>query len=172
VASTGRCGFGRPPPHSPWRRCKRTPGRFTEWRCPQTLTWQPAAASVRRCGRGVRVAVFTHGHLHERGSPPGPVIGVPTITLAARRTAPRPDPSVIGKKFSGRYEYRTLAGGIAHKLPQEAAEPSPKPLLRLPVGRRSTNKRKELLITCTSSTRLWPSCSCTAHLLIRPAGRV
>jgi pimeloyl-ACP methyl ester carboxylesterase len=53
----------------------------------------------------------------------GPVISVPTITLEGDANgAPHPDPSVYAAKFSGRYEHRTITGGIGHNLPQEAPE--------------------------------------------------
>jgi pimeloyl-ACP methyl ester carboxylesterase len=51
----------------------------------------------------------------------GPVITVPTITLEGDANgAPHVDPSAYAKKFSGRYEHRTITGGIGHNLPQEA----------------------------------------------------
>jgi len=50
-----------------------------------------------------------------------PVISVPTITLEGDANgAPHPEPSTYAKKFSGRYEHRTITGGIGHNLPQEA----------------------------------------------------
>jgi hypothetical protein len=50
-----------------------------------------------------------------------PVIAVPTITLESDANgAPHPDPSGYAKKFSGKYEHRTITGGIGHNLPQEA----------------------------------------------------
>ena len=50
-----------------------------------------------------------------------PVIAVPTITLEGDANgAPHPEPSAYSKKFSGRYEHRTIKGGIGHNLPQEA----------------------------------------------------
>jgi pimeloyl-ACP methyl ester carboxylesterase len=50
----------------------------------------------------------------------GPVITVPTITLEGDANgAPHPEPSAYAKKFSGRYEHRTITGGIGHNLPQE-----------------------------------------------------
>jgi pimeloyl-ACP methyl ester carboxylesterase len=54
----------------------------------------------------------------------GPVITVPTITLEGDANgAPHyPDPSAFAKKFSGKFEYRTITGGIGHNLPQEAPE--------------------------------------------------
>ena len=52
-----------------------------------------------------------------------PVITVPTITLEGDANgAPHPEPSAYAKKFSGRYEHRTVAGGIGHNLPQEAPQ--------------------------------------------------
>jgi len=51
----------------------------------------------------------------------GPVIAVPTITLEGDANgAPHPDPSAYAKKFSGKYDHRTVTGGIGHNLPQEA----------------------------------------------------
>jgi len=51
----------------------------------------------------------------------GPIITVPTITLEGDANgAPHPNPSTYAKKFSGRYEHRTIEGGIGHNLPQEA----------------------------------------------------
>ncbi len=50
-----------------------------------------------------------------------PAIAVPTITLEGDANgAPHPDPSAYAKKFSGRYEHRTIMGGVGHNLPQEA----------------------------------------------------
>jgi pimeloyl-ACP methyl ester carboxylesterase len=53
----------------------------------------------------------------------GPIITVPTITLEGDANgAPHPDPSSYAKKFSGKYEHRTITGGIGHNLPQEAPQ--------------------------------------------------
>jgi len=53
----------------------------------------------------------------------GPVIAVPTITLEGDANgASHPEPSAYAKKFSGRYEHRTITGGIGHNLPQEAPQ--------------------------------------------------
>ena len=50
-----------------------------------------------------------------------PVITVPAITLEGDANgAPHPDPTAYAKKFSGRYEHRTIEGGTGHNLPQEA----------------------------------------------------
>jgi pimeloyl-ACP methyl ester carboxylesterase len=52
-----------------------------------------------------------------------PEISVPTITLDGDANgAPHPEPSAYAGKFSGRYEHRTVEGGIGHNLPQEAPE--------------------------------------------------
>jgi pimeloyl-ACP methyl ester carboxylesterase len=53
----------------------------------------------------------------------GPPISVPTITLEGDANgAPHPDPGAYANKFSGRYEHRTVRGGIGHNLPQEAPQ--------------------------------------------------
>jgi len=53
---------------------------------------------------------------------PGPAIGVPTIVLEGDANgAPHlPDDALYRKKFSGKYAYRVIEGGIGHNLPQEA----------------------------------------------------
>ena len=52
-----------------------------------------------------------------------PVISVPTITLEGDANgAPHLESSAYAKKFSGRYEHRTITGGIGHNLPQEAPQ--------------------------------------------------
>ena len=52
-----------------------------------------------------------------------PVITVPTMTLEGDANgAPHPDPGAYAKKFSGKYEHRTITGGIGHNLPQEAPQ--------------------------------------------------
>lgn len=57
----------------------------------------------------------------ERALAAGPEIAVPTITLEGDANgAPHPDPSAYAAKFTGRYEHRTIGGGIGHNLPQEA----------------------------------------------------
>jgi pimeloyl-ACP methyl ester carboxylesterase len=53
----------------------------------------------------------------------GPVIAVPTIAMEGDANgAPHPDASSYAKKFSGRYEYRLIKGGVGHNLPQEAPQ--------------------------------------------------
>ena len=50
-----------------------------------------------------------------------PVITVPTITMEGDANgAPHPDPGAYGKKFTGKYGHRNIAGGVGHNLPQEA----------------------------------------------------
>jgi pimeloyl-ACP methyl ester carboxylesterase len=52
-----------------------------------------------------------------------PPITVPTITMEGDANgAPHVDPSAYAKKFSGKYEHRTISGGIGHNLPQEAPQ--------------------------------------------------
>jgi pimeloyl-ACP methyl ester carboxylesterase len=59
----------------------------------------------------------------ERRLAEGPLITVPTITLEGDANgAPHPEPSAYATKFSGRYEHRTLSGGIGHNLPHEAPQ--------------------------------------------------
>jgi pimeloyl-ACP methyl ester carboxylesterase len=53
----------------------------------------------------------------------GPVITVPTITLEGDANgAPHLEPAAYANKFSGKYEHRTITGGIGHNLPQEAPQ--------------------------------------------------
>jgi pimeloyl-ACP methyl ester carboxylesterase len=50
-----------------------------------------------------------------------PAIAVPTITMEGDANgAPHPEPAAYAKKFTGKYEHRTITGGIGHNLPQEA----------------------------------------------------
>jgi pimeloyl-ACP methyl ester carboxylesterase len=52
-----------------------------------------------------------------------PVITVPTITLEGDANgAPHPKPAAYRKQFTGKYEQRTITGGIGHNLPQEAPQ--------------------------------------------------
>jgi pimeloyl-ACP methyl ester carboxylesterase len=52
-----------------------------------------------------------------------PTIAVPTITMEGDANgAPHPEPAAYAKKFTGRYQHRTITGGIGHNLPQEAPE--------------------------------------------------
>lgn len=51
----------------------------------------------------------------------GPTISVPTITMEGDANgAPHAEPSAYVRKFSGKYQHRTITGGIGHNLPQEA----------------------------------------------------
>ncbi|MBS7544880.1 alpha/beta fold hydrolase [Ancylobacter oerskovii] len=52
-----------------------------------------------------------------------PNINVPTITMEGDANgAPHPDPANYAKKFTGKYEFRLITGGIGHNLPQEAPD--------------------------------------------------
>ena len=51
----------------------------------------------------------------------GPVIAAPSITMEGDANgAPHPDPSAYRDKFSGKYSFRLIKGGVGHNLPQEA----------------------------------------------------
>lgn len=50
-----------------------------------------------------------------------PSISVPTITLEGDANgAPHPPAEAYAKRFTGKYEYRLITGGVGHNLPQEA----------------------------------------------------
>jgi pimeloyl-ACP methyl ester carboxylesterase len=59
----------------------------------------------------------------ERQLATAPAIAVPTITLEGDANgAPHPEPTAYRGKFTGKYEHRTIGGGIGHNLPQEAPQ--------------------------------------------------
>jgi pimeloyl-ACP methyl ester carboxylesterase len=52
-----------------------------------------------------------------------PPIMVPTITLEGDANgAPHPEPDAYAKQFAGKYQHRTINGGVGHNLPQEAPQ--------------------------------------------------
>jgi hypothetical protein len=52
-----------------------------------------------------------------------PVITVLTITMEGDANgAPHLEPAAHAKMFAGKYEHRTIQGGIGHNLPQEAPQ--------------------------------------------------
>jgi pimeloyl-ACP methyl ester carboxylesterase len=52
-----------------------------------------------------------------------PTISVPTIALEGDANgAPHPPAEVYAKRYSGKYEYRLISGGVGHNLPQEAPQ--------------------------------------------------
>ncbi|POG09941.1 alpha/beta hydrolase [Pseudomonas putida] len=52
-----------------------------------------------------------------------PSIGVPTITLEGDANgAPHPPAEAYAQRFTGKYEYRLITGGVGHNLPQEAPQ--------------------------------------------------
>jgi pimeloyl-ACP methyl ester carboxylesterase len=52
-----------------------------------------------------------------------PVIAVPTITMEGDSNgAAHPASAAYRDKFSGKYEYRLISGGVGHNLPQEAPQ--------------------------------------------------
>ena len=38
------------------------------------------------------------------------------------RAAPHPEPAAYAQRFTGKYQHRTISGGIGHNLPQEAPQ--------------------------------------------------
>jgi pimeloyl-ACP methyl ester carboxylesterase len=57
----------------------------------------------------------------ERKLASNPAVTVPTITMEGDANgAPHPPPEAYRGRFTGRYEHRTIRGGIGHNLPQEA----------------------------------------------------
>ena len=53
----------------------------------------------------------------------GPKIAVPTINMEGDANgALHADPSTYAGKFTGKYEFRLLGGGVGHNLPQEAPQ--------------------------------------------------
>ena len=57
----------------------------------------------------------------ERRLAAAPKITVPTITLEGDANgAPHPPAEAYAQRFTGKYEYRLISGGIGHNLPQEA----------------------------------------------------
>jgi pimeloyl-ACP methyl ester carboxylesterase len=83
-----------------------------------------------------------------------PVITVPTITMEGDSNgAAHPPSTAYRDKFSGKYEYRLLTGGIGHNLPQEAPQAFAHPAAALSVfeaardeeaARRSIEKLDQL----------------------------
>jgi pimeloyl-ACP methyl ester carboxylesterase len=52
-----------------------------------------------------------------------PSIAVPSITLEGDANgAPHPESSSYARNFTGRYNHRTVTGGVGHNLPQEAPQ--------------------------------------------------
>ena len=70
--------------------------------------------------------IIAGGSASPRASPKlaeAPAIGVPTITMEGDANgAPHPEPSSYATKFSGKYQHRTIKGGVGHNLPQEAPQ--------------------------------------------------
>ncbi len=59
----------------------------------------------------------------ERQLAEGPKIAVPTITMEGDANgALHADPSAYAGKFTGKYEFRLIGGGVGHNLPQEAPQ--------------------------------------------------
>ena len=58
----------------------------------------------------------------ERRLADAPAIAMPAITLEgdANGAPHTPTPAPTSAKFTGKYEYRAISGGVGHNLPQEA----------------------------------------------------
>ena len=53
----------------------------------------------------------------------GPAIALPAITMEGDANgAAHLEPAAYRQRFSGKYEHRTLTGGVGHNLPQEAPQ--------------------------------------------------
>ena len=64
-----------------------------------------------------------------------PAVTIPTITMEGDANgAPHPPPAAYRSKFTGRYEHRTITGGIGHNLPQEAPRQFAQAVLDLASG--------------------------------------
>jgi pimeloyl-ACP methyl ester carboxylesterase len=52
-----------------------------------------------------------------------PIIAAPAITMEGdSKGAAHPDSAAYRNKFSGKYDYRLITGGVGHNLPQEAPQ--------------------------------------------------
>ncbi len=87
------------------------------------------SGSARRAGLAFSTAgtVLADGEAKfddlERQLAEGPAIGLPTITMEGDANgAVHADPSAYAGKFTGKYEHRTLDGGIGHNLSPEAPQ--------------------------------------------------
>jgi pimeloyl-ACP methyl ester carboxylesterase len=91
---------------------------------------------------------------HEKRLAEGPAITVPTITLEGDANgAPHPEPDAYAKKFSGRYEHRTIKGGIGHNLPQEAPQAFAQAVVDMPLDRRQRSRAARRRHPCASGAR-------------------
>jgi pimeloyl-ACP methyl ester carboxylesterase len=71
---------------------------------------------------GVAEGESQYDHLETRLAE-RPVISVPTITMEGDANgAAHPDAAAYREKFSGKYEYRLISGGVGHNMPQEAPQ--------------------------------------------------
>ncbi|MFV3288454.1 alpha/beta fold hydrolase [Pseudomonas sp. NY11955] len=112
------------------------------------LIWQTASpkwafddASFERSAKALdnpdHVAITVHNYRWRLGLAQGetrydpleaklasfPSIAVPTITLEGDANgAPHPPAEAYAQRFTGKYEYRLISGGIGHNLPQEAPQ--------------------------------------------------
>jgi pimeloyl-ACP methyl ester carboxylesterase len=102
-----------------------------QWRFDEA-TYQRSAESF---GNPDHVAIVVHNYRWRIGLASGeprfdalearlaqaPTIAVSSITMEGDANgAPHPDPAVYAGKFVGKYQHRTVNGGVGHNLPQEA----------------------------------------------------
>jgi pimeloyl-ACP methyl ester carboxylesterase len=102
-----------------------------QWRFDEA-TYQRSAESF---GNPDHVAIVVHNYRWRIGLAGGeprfdalearlaqaPTIAAPSITMEGDANgAPHPDPAVYAGKFVGKYQHRTVNGGVGHNLPQEA----------------------------------------------------
>jgi len=74
------------------------------------------------------------------------IITVPTITIEGYANgAPHPEPSSYAKKFTGKYEHRTIKGGIGHNLPQEAPQAFAEAILEVALNGIERTRHKPLI---------------------------
>lgn len=102
-------------------------------------TWKFDDATFERSARSLdnpdHVAITIHNYrwrlglvegearfdAYEEQLAKGPKISIPAITMESDANgAPHPDPAAYASKFTGKYQHRTITGGIGHNLAQEA----------------------------------------------------
>jgi pimeloyl-ACP methyl ester carboxylesterase len=70
-----------------------------------------------------RLAVQGARRLAKQRLAGAPAIAVPTITMEGDANgAPHAPATAYRSKFTGKYEHRSIAGGVGHNLPQEAPQ--------------------------------------------------
>jgi pimeloyl-ACP methyl ester carboxylesterase len=86
----------------------------------------------------------------------GPVITVPAITLEGDANgAPHADAASYRKKFSGKYAYRLITGGVGHNLPQEAPQAFAQAVIDVDGFARGRSLAQRIDILNPQAGRLW-----------------